>query len=709
MAKLIEKYFGDWKASGPATPDPDFGGPHKPAGAVGDPPVGEVRVLVEPDLPRNLSYAILRPWHQVTDNLEYNRGLLIDSIATQIINRRLESRARSGGSYLVASVDQQDTSRSSDATYVSVTPLGEDWQSALREVREVIANALAEPPSEEEIAREIAEYDVVFANSVEQARIQDSRELARTVVQALDIREAVASPETILSVFRNMRDRFTPEAVLEHTRKLFEGEVVRAVFVTPKEGEVSEAALRDTLIAPVAAGARGNEAAAVTFADLPPIGEPHDPVAADPIGQINLPIHRLVYPNGVRAQVWRTTNEPGRATVKVRFGKGIQEIAPEDGVYAALGQMALVSSGFGDIGEEGLDRLATGRKFGFDFSLDDGTFELNGPTRAADVADQLYLFAAKLSMPRWDENPFLRARAAARLAYDSFGTSPNGVIDRDLTWLMKSRDPRFARPTPEQLDQATAEGFRRVWEPILSHGPVEVMVYGDIDMDETLAALSRTFGALPPRQALAPDALYGYGSFPEATAEPVKLTHRGNADQAAAVVAWPTGGGIANISEGRQLEILAQLFSNRLIDQMREREGASYAPSVGSDWPVDTDGGGHLLAIAQLEPGQVPAFFDGVDAIARDLATNGPTEDEIERVTEPFRQLIERALTGHSFWMSMLKGASFDQRRADSVRFLLDDYTETTPERMQALAAKYLVDSKAWRLEVVPEGNTPGR
>ena len=42
-----------------------------------------------------------------------------------------------------------------------------DWQAALKDVRAVIADALASPPSEAEIAREIAEFEVAFQVPVE--------------------------------------------------------------------------------------------------------------------------------------------------------------------------------------------------------------------------------------------------------------------------------------------------------------------------------------------------------------------------------------------------------------------------------------------------------------------------------------------------------------------------------------------------------------
>src|SRR5690606_1502047 len=129
--------------------------------------------------------------------------------------------------------------------------------------------------------------------------------------------------------------------------------------------------------------------------------------------------------------------------------------------------------------------------------------------------------------------------------------------------------------------------FREVWEPLLSHGPVEVMVYGDIDYAGTVAALTRTFGALDLRMDIPADGLNPVPEFPSPRKEPLVRTHRGDASQAAAVIAWPTGGGVEGIGEGRELEVLGQLFGNRLLEAMRERDGSSYAPHVSASWPDD--------------------------------------------------------------------------------------------------------------------------
>lgn len=707
LAGLVEQWFGDWEGRGEGGTAPDFGDPiapeDAPVAAGTDLPVGELGVGVEPDLPRNLTYAIMRPWRKVDDTIVYNEGLLLDSLSQAIINRRLETRARAGGSYLYAQVRQEDVSRSADATFVTVTPLSEDWEAALADVRGVIADAIANPPTQEEIDREAAEFDVAFANSVEQAPVQAGRDLADNLVNALDIRETVASPQVVLDVFRGMRDRLNPAEVHARTRALFDGEVLRSVYVTPAIGEADApqllTALSDEALIDTTARLAAQE---ISFEELPAIGPPGTIIGQRKLGILD--VEQVEFDNGVRALLWANDAEPGRVTVRVRFGAGYRAFDEDSAVYAPIGEMALVGSGLGNLGQNEIDRIATGRKLGFDFQIEDAVFTFTAQTRSSDVADQLYLFAAKLGMPRWDPDPVIRAKAAAELAYNTYSTSPGAVLNRDLEFLASDRDPRFATPTPEAVREVTPEEFREVWQPLLGQGPVEVLVFGEFDKEAIIEKLRTTFGALPDREPIAPEVAARVPAFPEAPGDPAVLTHRGDANQAAAVIVWPSGGGMKSIRESRQLEILTQLFNNRLLEALRERAGASYSPQVFSNWPTDIDSGGRITALAQLEPEFVPVFFDEAQRIARELAASPPTADELERVTEPLAQMIRRASTGNQFWLFNLEGASFDPQRVPSLRTLLSDYSQTDPKIMQFLADRYFSGREPLKLAVLPEG-----
>jgi zinc protease len=84
------------------------------------------------------------------------------------------------------------------------------------------------------------------------------------------------------------------------------------------------------------------------------------------------------------------------------------------------------------------------------------------------------MFAAKLAMPRWDANPVVRAQAAARLAYESTNASPASVLQRDVGWLLKDGDPRYAVPNPAEARQGEPGRLPPRRSALLEQGPIEV-------------------------------------------------------------------------------------------------------------------------------------------------------------------------------------------------------------------------------------------
>jgi zinc protease len=237
---------------------------------------------------------------------------------------------------------------------------------------------------------------------------------------------------------------------------------------------------------------------------------------------------------------------------------------------------------------------------------------------------------------------------------------------------------------------------------LLKSGPIEVSVFGDVAADKAIAAVAATFGALPPRQPanVTPASATSKGVTP--TRRPIILTHTGPTEQAAAVLAWSTAGGQAEIYESRKLDILAAIFNDRLFDTLREGEGASYSPNVSSNWPAFMPGGGSFVVTSQLKPSGVDRFFALSRQIAADLASKPVTADELLRTVGPMRQSIARASSGNSFWLQQLQGASGDPRRLQSLSTLTSDYARITPEELQATAKRWLVPNKSFAMVVVP-------
>lgn len=699
LANLVQKHFNDWKGTGPRAAEPAFGDP-TPQGT-------PTRVLVEPTLPTTVSIAYLRPWRKVNDTIAYNEQLLIDALALQIINRRLETQARNGGNYLFAQIAQEDISRTADATLVSVTPVGDKWEDATRDVRAIIADAVETAPSIADIDREKTLFGNALRTMLDSYPFEAAAKQADDIVNAVDIRETVAAPKTVVQVYEGMTDKITPERLLASTKTLFMADVTRMMLSSPVAVADADNRALATLNAVVTANKTARLAENnLSFSALPPLGAPGKLKSEEKISRLEMT--RVELSNGVRALLYPNKAEAGQIRVLVRFGKGYQAVTPDKGGLLWAGPLVLPENGIGKLKRTDIDQMVNGRRIELNFSVDDDAFQFSANTRPDDLADQLTLIATKMEHPGWDAAPVERAKALATSGYDSFEMSATSVLQRDLEYLLRGSDRRWKAATPAEVAKINGAAFQSYWQPLLAEGPVEVLLFGDFDQAAAVTALENSFGALASRPAKAASPAALDVRFPAPNSIALRLTHRGSSDQAAAVMAWPTGGGMAGISEGRQLEILASIFRDRLFEKFRAEQAASYSPDMASNWPEDFATGGYLMAYTQVKPADVDRFFAFADAVAADLVANLVSADELQRALEPTKQAIERAASGNTFWLNQLKGATYEPERFAALGRLFGDYNNVTPDVLQTLAKRYFVKDKAWKLLVAPQsGGAP--
>jgi zinc protease len=629
---------------------------------------------------------IARPWTVFSDTVIFNQKRMIDLVAIRILNRRLESRARSGGSFVGAGADLSDVARSANVTTVNVIPVGEDWETALRDVRGMIADLQTTAPSQAEIDRELAEIESSMKQRIATAPVESGMKIADDLVEAVDINETVTTPEASYDIFKSAvaAKMFTPTTVQAAAKRVFEGTATRALVNVHAPDPQLMAKVTAALQADVVAnGGKRRALGNVNFAQLPKLGAPGKMVSRTPLLP-ELEIEKVVFANGVNLLMRKDSSEVGKVYVNVRFGRGVNAL-PNRPSPAWAGEMALVAGGIGKFGQEELDALIGRRQMGFDFDIAGDAFRFGGQTNKEDLPDQLRLFAAKLAAPAWDPNPILRAKTAVLSGYAGLSSSPDAVLGRDLEKLLHSGDPRWGMPERETIEATTPASFRKLWEPLLGTGPIEVEVFGDMDSDATIKAVAETFGALRPRPASTAAA--------PAPAFPAHVE---------AVIAWPTGAGSAGITESRKLDVLAAIFRDRLIDQLRSQAGVSYSPNVASQWPLGMESGGKLIALGMVPPDKTDFFFQLARGLAADLVAKPVDADELNRALTPIKQQLIRQSSGNMFWMRLVEGGAFDPARVAAVDTLARDIATTSPVELQGLAQKYLRPDRDWSMVVVP-------
>ncbi len=695
LEELVQKHFGSWQGKGATPPLPDFGKP--------DPRAPATKVIIAPELPASIGLAYLRPWVFRNDTIAFNQARAVDDLALQLINRRLAAAASAGASFLEASVIRDDTARSVSATYVNIIPLSGDWEKALRDVRAIIEDARRTPPSAADIDREFADMMGALNRAVSTSAVESSARQVDNFMSAIDIRETVIAPQDHLAIYREGRRFMTPEQVRDSTRRMFTGDAVRALLTLKAPQGNAQARLATALRAQVQPARNARlDARGITMASLPALPPAGKVALAQPVP--GLAVEQVVFENGVTLYLSPNKAEPGKVRINVRFGHGQQSFSPDENVALWAAPGALAASGIGDLDQIALGELVNGRQMGLPFGIDEDAFVMGMVSSPQDYRDQLRLFATRLAFPRWDAAPLARAAAALRLSYDPTPASASEALDRDVSWLLRDKDERVAPPVPADADELTLEKFKEVWQPRLSTGSIEIQIFGDATRDEAVAAVAETFGALDQRPETVTPAENRVRRFPAPAGQPVLLRHGGPAEQAGAVIAWPTGGGEERIKESRQLAMLARIINDRLFEKFRSVDGAAYTPSAVSIWPEAYPTGGYLMVQSQLRPERIADFYSMMDEVVADLAARPVSTDELERQVEPLRKLFERARSSNAFWMTQLQGMSRDPRKLAMARSFASDMLNVTAEDIQALAQRYLRPETRWTAIVLPNG-----
>ena len=254
-------------------------------------------------------------------------------------------------------------------------------------------------------------------------------------------------------------------------------------------------------------------------------------------------------------------------------------------------------------------------------------------------------------------------------------------------------------PVPEPWAHLGAGSY----DDVIDHPDVEVVVVGDIDVDKAIEAVAATFGTLPPRPESAPPAPSQLEvRFPAPASEPVSLHHKGRADQATGFVAWPSIDFYANPQRARDVAVMGEVLDLRLTAELREKQGATYSPSVNYSHSMVWPGWGYVSASVEIPPEKLPAFFKDVRAIAEDLKTKPVTPDELARAKQPRLEQITKSRETNSYWLSELSGAQREPRRLEAIRAILPGTERVTAADVQAAAQAVLRDETVWKLSVTP-------
>ncbi len=682
-------------ARAPARPAPDLGRVAPVAGVV-------AKLLAEPEAAAvQVSLQTITPYAYEPDTAANRLQYLPRSLALRMLNRRLSILAKQEGAPIlggsVGATEQFDFFRNASVELTCKPGL---WNQALALGEQELRRALTHGFQAAELKEAVAGYRNSLEQAVKTAPTRRSPGLAMELVGAFLDQNVFTHPQTELDLFGPALDRVTADDCLAALRSTWDPKISRRIFVTgnlalddaaPKIVAAYEAS-RAVAVAPPARIEEG----AFAYTDFGPAGAVAKQRTVDDLG-----LTLLEFANGVRLNLKVTDFEAGRIHVGIRAGGGrLTEPAGRTGLSFLAGN-TFTLGGLGRHGVDDLQRLLAGKTLANRFGIANDAFTFGGATNRQDLLLQLQLLCATFTDPGFRPEAMRQFEKGVEVFYTRLGNTVEGPLQTEAPRLLADGDPRFGVPPKDDVTRYTLADARAWLTAEFAKAPVEIAIVGDFDPAAAIAAVARTFGALPAR---APKPAYEAERKVAFPAAPIAKQYTVPTEIPKGLVQlfFPATDGL-DVRLSRRLGLLGSVFADRLRLKIREEMGDTYSPNAGSSLSDTYPGYGFLTAGATVDPEHARKVADATKAVAGELHAIGATDDELVRAKQPVLTSIRESARTNGYWMSsVLSSAQEQPQRLDWARTRESDIESITAAELTALAKQYLDPAKVHEFISLP-------
>jgi zinc protease len=420
---------------------------------------------------------------------------------------------------------------------------------------------------------------------------------------------------------------------------------------------------------------------------------------------VDLDIWQLRLSNGVRVNLKRTPYDAGHLQFIARVGYGrLSEPADKPGLGSWLPfwfyggtQQHTARENLRFLG--GLSNIA--------LTAEDDASSIKGRLPAGNLPLALRQITALFSDPAFRKEGWETTRGILRGYTHTLWSKPEGAVARFIRPALAGGDPRTGTIYERQYLARTIDEFQAWFTPQLADSPIEFSLVGDFDPELAMTELTRTLGTLPARKPRDHTPYNTQLTFPEKLRY-TRYSYVGTAERPSRIAFYWTFHDTPSLRERRLLRMLAAIFRDRLDDEVREKQGASYTP--GSDlFSSETyPGFNYLTAWIDVKSSDARKQSRALQALADKLAKRGITADELARAKAVAITGNNRNRSLNTYWLEGVL-ASSQQRpeRLDAVRSFDSDVNTATIAEMNALAARYYGASKLFKVVIDPSAIMP--
>lgn len=639
-----------------------------------------------------------------SDSLAFQKALLAERIANRIIQNRL--------SELVSKADTPFTSASigsgiflDEIKYAEINAKSnpENWERSLELVEQALRRGLKYGFTSSELERVKKDFLSELDNEVKESTTRDSSNLARQIIWLLNADRVIMSPEQKKELFVPLINALSLGEVHEAIKKAWEPDG-RLIMVTGNAEVISGDKTPEQKILTIYNRSKRVEVTKpiddrpVTFPYLP---EPlKDGVIVRKTKITDIGTIQIDYQNGVRLNLKKTDFKANEVLVNLSIGPGKFSEPPDKPGLGVLSTSIINESGLGSLTRDEIKRAMAGKSTSVVFSVGEDRFYFKGKTVTQEATLLFQLLHAYLVDTGYREDAYTTTMDRFRQRYQKLSSSIEGAMTLYGRRFLAGEDSRFGLPKYEKFKKLTLDDvrlwFNRSWQ-----NDIEVSVVGDFDVDSIEKLAAKYLGNLSFKEGEHLKRKSKLIQFPINQIKEIAVETE--IPKGLVVLAYPTED-LWNISRTRRFSILADIFSERLREKIREKLGSAYSTYAFNQASRTYEGYGIFQIIIHIDPQETEMIVREVKKMISDLIENGVTQEELERAIAPTLTSIKDMMRKNNYWLNtVLTGSKKFPQQIDWSRTIMKDYASITKEDVLLLAKTYLDNERAATIIVKPK------
>jgi hypothetical protein len=316
-------------------------------------------------------------------------------------------------------------------------------------------------------------------------------------------------------------------------------------------------------------------------------------------------------------------------------------------------------------------------------------------TLKAHAFDQaMKLLRELLTGARVDAGPFAAWQAsnsdAARAAREN---SVPGQLERSTSEALQGEVSNDGPQTPPTLADAQRELAR-----LLGQAPMDVAVVGEIPAEIMLDRVARTFAGVEDRAPIA--------GPPEARAKPVagpivKTAAIPGKTAASVRLGW-SGPAPEQIAERRAVRAALRIISTRLVAELREKRGLTYAIEARLQGLAENPRRTWIGTTFEVPPAQTRPALAAARGIFLEFARKGPSAAEMKAALAGLDNDIGRAEASAEYWLGALTSPEAGPVALAETERAREANAALTGVAVQKRLAQFLTDRGQFEIVVAP-------